>query len=422
MRVLAVSFFCVVAGASFPAAAQNAAPPPKSPYVSVIGTVEKADSAGKVITVKPDKSDTTTVKYDDRTSFLQIPAGETDQKKATPATASDVAVGDRVVARVLSADPTGKPARSFYITKQADLAQLREKTQEDWKTATHGVVASIDPAAKQIRINLKAAGSPALKEVVIDVGGRVNYQHYSPDSGKYETASLDALKTGDQLRVLGQKNTDGSEIKAEDVGFGSFKTIGVQVKSIDAAAKQIQGVETGSKKPVVIALRDDTSLKKFNEMAASMVARQLNPTYQQPGGRSGRGSFPGNGSAAGVAAAGTPGGTPGAPAGAAGGAPGAAGASGSPGGRGGFPGGRGMRAMDVGHIIEQQPSIQLSDLKAGDAVIVTGAYGNDPSRITAIALVAGVEPILRAAPSSGADPLAGSWNMGAAGGDTGGAQ
>jgi hypothetical protein len=35
----------------------------------------------------------------------------------------------------------------------------------------------------------------------------------------------------------------------------------------------------------------------------------------------------------------------------------------------------------------------------------------------AIALVAGVEPILRAAPSSGADPLAGSWNMGGGGGE-----
>jgi hypothetical protein len=72
--------------------------------------------------------------------------------------------------------------------------------------------------------------------------------------------------------------------------------------------------------------------------------------------------------------------------------------------------------MDVAKIIEQQPSIELADLKPNDPVIVLGANTNDPARLVAITLVAGVEPILRAAPNSGADPLAGSWNMGGAGG------
>ena len=73
--------------------------------------------------------------------------------------------------------------------------------------------------------------------------------------------------------------------------------------------------------------------------------------------------------------------------------------------------------MDIGKIIEQQPAITLAELKAGDAIIVTGATGNDPAKLTATALVAGVEQILRAAPSNGADPLAGSWNMGGGGGE-----
>ena len=75
--------------------------------------------------------------------------------------------------------------------------------------------------------------------------------------------------------------------------------------------------------------------------------------------------------------------------------------------------------MDIGKIIEQQPSIQLTELKPGDAIIVTGATGKESSRLYAIALVAGVEPILRAAPNNGADPLAGSWNMGGGGGGEG---
>src|SRR5580704_5507691 len=111
---------CASAALSVSALAQD---PPKSPYVSVLGIVEKVDTAGKVLTVKPAKADSTSVKFDERTTFLKMPAGETDTKKATPAESTDVAVGDSVIARVLTADPTGKPARSIYIEKQADLAQ-----------------------------------------------------------------------------------------------------------------------------------------------------------------------------------------------------------------------------------------------------------------------------------------------------------
>jgi hypothetical protein len=385
--------------------AQDAAPK-ASPYVSVLGTVEKVDTAGKAFTVKPAKSDSTTVKFSEQTTFMKMPAGETDTKKATPATVADLAVGDSVIARVLTADPTGKPARTVYIEKQAELAQRREKTQEEWTRATSGLVTAVDP--KVIKINAKVAGSPTPKEIAIDISGKVDFTHYNPDNGKYEPASASVIKVGDQLRVLGEKSADSSSIKATDVGAGSFKTIGFQVKTIDAAANQISGIELSSKKPMTITLRTDTSLKKFSDMGAMMVARQINPSYQQAGG--------GRGARGGGAPGGAPGG--GAPGG---GAPGEGGMAGAGGGMGRGPGGggRGRGGMDIGKIIEQQPSIQLGDLKANDSIIVTGATGNDVNKLVAIALVAGVEPILRAAPNNGADPLAGSWNMGGGGGGEG---
>jgi len=410
MRRVVFLVFVSLAGAIAPLSAQDTAAAAKgSPYVSVLGTIEKVDTAGKVLTVKPDKGDPTTVKFDERTSFLTLPAGETDTKKATASDAKDAAAGDRVVARVLTADPTGKAARTIYITKQAALAERRQRTQEEWKTASAGLISSIDPAAKQIKFNHKVG--PTSKEVTLDIAGKVEFQRYNQDSGKYEPSTLDAMKVGDQIRVLGQKNADGSQIKAESVGFGSFKTIGVQISKIDAASNTISGTETGSKKPIVIAMRPETTLQKFTDPAALMVARQLNPSYQQAG-RGGRGfGGPGGG--------GAPGGAPPQsnmpPVGAS--SEGAAG-----GGRGGFQGG-GMAArgggrggFDISKIIEQQPKISLAELKAGDGLIVTGATGVDPAKLTAIAIIAGVEPILRAAPSNGADPLAGSWNMGGGGG------
>jgi hypothetical protein len=398
MKMRTVVPVCLIALASLaPSFAQDAAPK-ASPYVSVLGTVEKVDMAAKAVTVKPDKSDATTVRYSDLTTFQKMPAGETDTKKATPAEPKDLAPGDRVIARVLTADPTGKPASRILIEKQEELAQRREKTLEEWKTATSGTVTAVDPGV--IRISARVAGSPAPKEIAIQIGPKVEYTHYNPENGKYESGTLADVKVGNQVRVLGEKNADSTQITATDLGTGSFKTIGLQIKTIDAAANQISGIETGSKTPVTITLRADTSLKKFNDMSAMMVARQLNPTYQQAGG--GRGNRGGGGGGADAAAGGD--------------AAASGGGRGAGGGRGMGGGGRGRGGMDVGKIIEQQPAIQLSELKPGDAIIVTGATGKDSAKLYAIALVAGVEPILRAAPNNGADPLAGSWNMGGGGG------
>jgi hypothetical protein len=68
--------------------------------------------------------------------------------------------------------------------------------------------------------------------------------------------------------------------------------------------------------------------------------------------------------------------------------------------------------MDLNRILDQQPAIQLADLKAGDPLIVTGSASADMSKLTATAIVAGVDPILRAAPQNGPDPLGGNWNLG----------
>ena len=427
MRTVVASVCLVVFGATGSLFAQDAAPAAKaSPYISVVGTVSKADAATKVLSVKPDKGDDTTVKFDDRTSFLRIAAGETDMKKATDAKATDLEAGDRVIARVQTADPTGKPARTIYITKQADLAKRVQDTQAQWKNATRGLATAID--AKSITITSKTGQTS--RDIVLDISGKVDFRRYNPESGQYEAGQVSAIRTGDQILVLGQRGPDG--IKAESVGFGSFKTIGVVIKSIDVANNTITATEAASKKSIVVALRADTSVKKFSDQAAAMVARMLNPTMANAGGRGGPGG-PGGGRGQGA-----PGGAPGAggppqggapQAGAApGGAPGEGrgagpGGPGGPGGRGGFGGpgggGRGRGGMDIGSMIEQQPTIQLSELKAGDALIVTGATGADVTRLIATALIAGVEPILRAAPSNGADPLAGAWSVGGGGGGGG---
>ncbi len=360
-----------------------------SPYVSVLGVVEKVDMAGKVLTVKPPTADATTVKFDERARFLKMAAGETDTKKATPAAATDVAVGDRVIARVLDGRPDGQASRHGLRGKASRSRRAATKTQDEWKTSTSGLVKSIDGRA--VTITARVPGSPAPKDVAVQISPKVDVTRYNPENGKYEASTMAAIKVGDQLRVLGEKNGDSTEIKASDVGVGTFKTMGVLVKTIDTAAKQISGTDTGTKLPVTIRLRADTSLKKFNDMSAMMVARQINPTYQQAGGRGNRG----------------------------GGAPAADGAGATAGGGRGMGGGRGGgRGMDIGKIIDQQPSIELADIKPGDALIVNIALGIDAGRSrTRSGWSPVLNRILRAAPNNGPDPLGGGWNMGGGGGE-----
>lgn len=375
-----------------PAAAQDAAKPR---FASVIGTVQKVDAAAKVFGIKTDKNEDTSVKFDDKTSFLRIPAGETDVKKATPVSATDVGTGDRILARVHTEDPTGLAATSFYITKQADVAQRQQKSRDAWQTqSVAGTVKAVDAAAKQVTIAVRGAAGPP-KDVTLDVTGAVDYQRYSPDSSKYEPSALAAIQTGDQVRVLGQKNADVTQIKAEAIMSGAFRTLPVQIKSIDAATGLITATDLASKKSIVIAVKPDTTMKKLDDATALLMARRLNPSFQGGAGR---------GQGGGGRGAGAPEAAPGAP---------PVEAAGGRGGRGGFGGGgRGGGAADPSRILEQQPTIQLADLKAGDPIVVTGSASNDMSKLTAMTLIAGVEPILRAAPQNGPDPLGGNWNFG----------
>jgi hypothetical protein len=396
MRIVTSGAFFVLSAAVVPAFAQ--APAPK--YVSVIGTIEKVDIGAKSLALKTDKGDEAAVKFDDRTQFLKLPAGEKDTKKATRAAAADVAPGDRVIARMRAEeDKAGLPAVFLYFTTNAELSELHKKTAEEWETqSVSGTVKSVDPAAKHIVISARVGPGPA-KDVTLDAGGPVEYLRFSLDTGKYEpsNAGLAPIQTGDIVRVIGQKNADQTEIKLEGIESATLKSLPVTVRSVDTATSTILATDLTTKKPITISIKPDTQLKRLDDATALLMARRLNPSFQNDTGRGGRGGR-GQGGNAGAAGQSTTG-------------------VASFAGRGGQGGaGRGGRNADPNKILDQQPTIELPDLKAGEPVVVTGGPSSDMAKLTATSVVAGVDPILRAAPDKGADPLAGNWNFGELGG------
>jgi hypothetical protein len=405
MKVCAWLLTIVVAVFVAVAAAFAQAPPALK---SVIGEVTSIDAAGKQIKLKADDGAAYSVTLSDNTSFLRVPPGETDIKKATKIAFSDVAVGDRALARgVLDEAAKTVPARTIVIMTKADLAQKHQHDQAEWqKRGVVGTVSALNAANKEATITTRGRDP---KTIVIDASA-ADFRRYALDSVEFANAkpsTFAELQPGDTVRALGDKSEDGTHLKAEELVSGAFETLAGTVESVDQAANTVLLTNLQSKKPVLVHINPSTLSRRLDPTVAAALARRLRPDLANTGaaGAGGPGGAgPPNGPPAG-ASQGTPGGQ--------GGFRGAGGGFGGPGGPGGGAGGNG----DLQQILTRMPALALSELKKGDAVIVSSSKGPDDSSVTAFTFVAGVEPFLAAAPRNTRGQVnLGSWNLDVGGG------
>lgn len=369
---------------------------------SVIGEVTSIDSASKQVKLKGDDASVYTVTLSDNTSFLRIPPGEKDLKKASKIAFSDVTVGDRALARgPLEEDTKTVAARTVIIMTKGDLAQKHERDRAEWQTrGITGVVTALNAANKEVTITTRGRDP---KTVTIDASA-ADLRRYAPDSVRFSDAkpsSFAELQPGDTVRALGDKSEDGTHLKAEEVLSGAFQTIAGTVDSVDPASGEVQITNLQTKKPVVVRTNKDSLLRRLDPVVATMLARRLRPDSSSAGGAVAPGGPAPGRETGGRPEGAAPGGGPGGPGGFRGGF----------GGAGGGPGGG-----DLQQILERMPVLSLAELKKGDAVIVSSSKGPGDSGVTAFAFVAGVEPFLAAAPRTGGQVNLGSWNLDLGGG------
>ena len=313
---------------------------------------------------------------------------------ATPITASDIGPGDRVLARgELSDDKTSLAATTLVIMTKADIAKKQQADQAEWqKRGVGGLVTAVDAKAGEVTINARTV--EGMKPLIIVASETTGVRRYAPDSVKFadaKPAMVAEIKVGDQVRALGAKSDDGTHYAAEELVSGSFRNVAATVTTIDPAANTMKVMDLSTKKPLLVHVNADSTMRKLPEMVARMIAMRTSG---------------GGGGAAGAGGAQRAQGAQGAPSAPAGGP---AGGAGGPGGLGGMRGGRGG---DMQQMLERLPAIKLADLKPGDAIIVSSTEGVDPGHVTAITLIAGVEPILSAAPAgSQRAMMLGTWNM-----------
>src|SRR5450759_697761 len=133
-------------------------PAPASAPKGVIGAITALDKSAKQLTVKADNGTSYTVKLDEKTTFLRIPPGEKDLKKAAPIALADLNAGDRVSARgAVSEEDKTVTARTVMVMTKSDLEKKHAAESAEWQKGVVGIVTAINPGTKEITVTPRGA-------------------------------------------------------------------------------------------------------------------------------------------------------------------------------------------------------------------------------------------------------------------------
>jgi hypothetical protein len=346
-----------------------------------IGIILSIDPALKRIAIKTDAGAEMNVLFDASTSFLQVSPGAKDLTNAAATSLSGLDVGDRILARGRSGgEPGAFVATSIIVMSKEDLAKKHAVEQAEWeKRGLGGVITALNPEAKEITIvTSSTAGS---KPLVIAFAPRVVFRRYAPDSIKFSDARIsgfEELKVGDQVKAMGTRNEDGTRFIAEQLVSGSFRSIAGIVVSSNPGSGTVQLTNLVTNKRLEVRLTSDSTVHRLSADLAQRLAMRIQggppparfggtpeENRSQPTGETGR-----------------------------------AGESGQQRSNG-----------DLQAAIEKLPRLKLEELKPGESVLLTCTTTADPSRVTAITLLAGIESLLRASSKGGRALDLGSWTV-----------
>jgi uncharacterized membrane protein YgcG len=346
--------------------------------------------SGSTLTVKTDADEIRLVEVPATAVLKRVAPGQTDLKSAETIQFSDLAAEDRVLVTPYPSS-TGPIAQALRIVaiKQSDLALKQQKDREDWqRRGLGGLVKSVDAAAGVIVLS-SGSGATA-KTITVKTTKTTILRRYVPPSVRTvdaREAPIEAIRPGDQLRARGTKNADGTEIAAEEVVSGTFRNISGMIASLDAAGSTLVVKDLATKKPVTIHVTAEAQMRRLPDRMAQALAARLKGTAGSGAG-GGQGQWSGAGGQGGQWSG--------------------SGGQGPGGGQNGQWGGH-AGGGDPEQMLSRAPAIQLGDLQKGEAVMLVAIEST--AEVTAVTLLAGVEPLLEA-PTASRDLLA-NWSVGA---------
>ena len=366
--VLGCGLLLPMAGAAIPMVAQAPAPAAAAAAASERGTVKAV--SGSSITMATDAGQATTVNVAAGAKILQVPVGSTDLKSATTIQLTDISAGDHILVTGKAGDtPDTFNAVRVILMKSADIAQQQAAEQAEWRAnGVGGIVSTVDPGTGTITLTSGA------KKITVSTSGKTLFKRFAADSVKYQDAkpgTIADIHPKDQLQAKGTKSADGLSVQADDVVSGAFENLSGLIATIDPATGTITLKDLATKKMVTVDVTKNADIRKLSPMVANMFAQRS----QGGGAGAGGGRRGGGGAGAGGAAGG-----------------------------GDAASMRRSAGADLSQVISRQPAITLADLNKGDALMIVASEPTPgATTVTAVTVLAGVEPILTANPNGGMD-------------------
>jgi hypothetical protein len=423
------AIYCVGLGACLALAElAGAARPPQQAAEPVrpIGVVTRIEP-GKLV-LRTDAGPELTVALPEGVSVLRVPPGAKNLQEASAISVGDIAAGDRVlIVGAVAAGQKSMVAKRVIDMSKAALTEAHEAQRQEWQQrGIGGVVASLNPADKSLVMavqNTPPTPANPTHPVTVRLAPDAKLLRYAPDSARFSDAkpgTFGEIKVGDQVRALAAGNAHEAHITAEVLVSGTFRNIAATVISADPAQGTMTVKDLATGKPVLVRTTADSKLHQLPPAIAEMIAQfNSNGGGKSPEGQGGPPRRASTGAEAGAEGFRPAGGEGNRPAGAEGGRPGME--RGNESAAGGMPGGG--PPGDFNQMLEHTPPLSLNELKPGEPLIVVSTEGAKPGEVTAIAVLSGVEPILRARPKGSQEVRLGPWSMGGGGGvsETGGA-
>jgi hypothetical protein len=282
---------------------------------------------------------------------------------------SEISVGDKVVVSVVfGADKKAQPVRTVYLMSKADIASKQTKEQQEWRTrGVSGRITAVNPQTKEITVT--TPGLMGAKTTILTPKDDAKFLRYAQDSESFSEAkksSFNEVAVGDLIRAIGDKSEDGATIKAEKILTGAFQTSVGTVTAINVEKGEVTINNLQTKKDMTIVVGKNSLLKQFPADQAQRMAQMQ--AMQANGGtmiRPPQGAQQGNQN---------PQQNPNQ-----------------------TQGGGGNRGGSFDDLFERFPTIAVTDLKVGEMIAVSSTKAVNQDRITAIKLVSGVEPFVKAA-------------------------
>lgn len=317
------------------AAGQTPAADGEATATYVMGEIRSVDTAAGQLTVRAGGADFT-VSLSPQTKYLRLAPGEESLSKAQPITLAEVGVGDRVLARgQVSQEQRLVPARQVIVMSKAALAEKQQRDAAEWRR--RGIVGRVAAIdAAAKEFTLTTGTAAGEQRVTVAAKGTVVYRRYLPDTVRFTDAAPSSFE---QLAVGDQVRALGDR-SADGSRFTAEEIVSGSFRVVNGVVTAVDAA-AGEVTINDIATRAPLVVR----LTRYSLIRRLSPEV--------------------IAMI-----------------------------KGDAPAGADAKAL-----VEQLPAIGVADLKVGDTIRVSSTAGADPSRLTAIAVAAGIEPLL--APSQG---------------------